>query len=117
MLYSYVEATVHKSCDVCLWCDATVVRQAVRNLQLSAETTESLEASWEMNDPYVENYRISYFGDNHKEETVSSFLLITLVSVYTPKSLHKDACYITLLEQVQKSVLGHLLYLKKVITL
>lgn len=93
------------------------MRQAVRNLQLSAETTESLEASWEMNDPYVENYRISYFGDNHKEETVSSVLLITLVPVYTPKSLHKDACYITHLEQVQMSVLGHLLYLKKVITL
>uniref|UniRef100_H2U2U9 Collagen type XIV alpha 1 chain n=1 Tax=Takifugu rubripes TaxID=31033 RepID=H2U2U9_TAKRU len=47
-----------------------VVRQAVRNLQLSDETIESLEASWEMNNPYVENYRISYFGDNHKEETL-----------------------------------------------
>uniref|UniRef100_A0A674MSG6 Collagen type XIV alpha 1 chain n=1 Tax=Takifugu rubripes TaxID=31033 RepID=A0A674MSG6_TAKRU len=43
---------------------------AVRNLQLSDETIESLEASWEMNNPYVENYRISYFGDNHKEETL-----------------------------------------------
>lgn len=58
-----------------------VVRQAVRNLQLSDETTESLEASWDMNDPYVESYRISYFGDNHKEESVSSFLLIAIVSV------------------------------------
>lgn len=109
------------------------MRQAVRNLQLRDETTESLEASWEMNDPYVKNYRISYFGDNHKEETVSSYLLITLVPVILTstnssyeglvslkkylKSLQKDASYITLLEQVQKSVLGHLLYLKKVITL
>lgn len=92
------------------------MRQAVRNLQLSDETTESLAASWEMNDPHVENYRISYFGDNHKEETVSSFLLITLIPVFVtctnssyeelvplkkcPKSLQKDACYITLLEQV-----------------
>lgn len=52
-------------------CDVTAVRQGVRNLQLTDETTESLKASWEMSDPYVESYRISYFGDNHKEESVS----------------------------------------------
>uniref|UniRef100_H3CW87 Collagen type XIV alpha 1 chain n=1 Tax=Tetraodon nigroviridis TaxID=99883 RepID=H3CW87_TETNG len=57
-------------------CDVTVVRQAVRNLQLTDETTESLKASWEMNDPYVESYRISYFGNNHKEESVSIQFLV-----------------------------------------
>uniref|UniRef100_A0A674PJM5 Collagen type XIV alpha 1 chain n=1 Tax=Takifugu rubripes TaxID=31033 RepID=A0A674PJM5_TAKRU len=57
---TFLSLTMHKS----------LVRQAVRNLQLSDETIESLEASWEMNNPYVENYRISYFGDNHKEETL-----------------------------------------------
>lgn len=71
VLYRYVKSKVNLSCGFYLWCDVTVVRQAVRNLQLTDETTESLKASWEMNDPYVESYRISYFGDNHKEESVS----------------------------------------------
>ncbi|XP_030013398.1 collagen alpha-1(XIV) chain [Sphaeramia orbicularis] len=50
----------------------TVARQAVRNLQLSDETTQSLEASWELEDPHVERYRVSYVGlrGDHKEETV-----------------------------------------------
>ncbi|XP_044215534.1 collagen alpha-1(XIV) chain isoform X1 [Thunnus albacares] len=49
-----------------------VARQAVRNLQLSDETTQSLEASWELEDPHVEIYRVSYAGvrGNHKEESV-----------------------------------------------
>uniref|UniRef100_A0A7N5ZUB3 Collagen, type XIV, alpha 1a n=1 Tax=Anabas testudineus TaxID=64144 RepID=A0A7N5ZUB3_ANATE len=43
---------------------------AVRNLQLSDETTQSLEASWEMEDPHVESYRVSYAGlrGDHKEQ-------------------------------------------------
>ncbi|XP_056902288.1 collagen alpha-1(XIV) chain isoform X2 [Takifugu flavidus] len=65
---SVTETTLAKTTTIAT--TTTVVRQAVRNLQLSDETIESLEASWEMNDPYVENYRISYFGDNHKEETL-----------------------------------------------
>lgn len=51
----------------------TVARQAVRNLQLSDETTQSLEASWELEDPHVESYRVTYAGlrGDHKEESVS----------------------------------------------
>uniref|UniRef100_A0A674N2Y8 Collagen type XIV alpha 1 chain n=1 Tax=Takifugu rubripes TaxID=31033 RepID=A0A674N2Y8_TAKRU len=62
--------TISVTETTCTFLSLTMVRQAVRNLQLSDETIESLEASWEMNNPYVENYRISYFGDNHKEETL-----------------------------------------------
>lgn len=51
----------------------TVARHAVRSLQLSDETTQSLEASWELDDPHVESYRVSYIGpsEDHKEESVS----------------------------------------------
>jgi len=51
----------------------TAARLAVRNLQLSDETTQSLEASWEMEDPHVESYRVSYAGlrGDHQEESVS----------------------------------------------
>ncbi|XP_047188643.1 collagen alpha-1(XIV) chain isoform X2 [Scophthalmus maximus] len=50
----------------------TTARLAVRNLQLSDETTQSLEASWEMEDPHVESYRVSYAGlrGDHQEESV-----------------------------------------------
>uniref|UniRef100_A0A8D2ZLC5 Collagen, type XIV, alpha 1a n=1 Tax=Scophthalmus maximus TaxID=52904 RepID=A0A8D2ZLC5_SCOMX len=50
----------------------TAARLAVRNLQLSDETTQSLEASWEMEDPHVESYRVSYAGlrGDHQEESV-----------------------------------------------
>uniref|UniRef100_A0A8D3BK86 Collagen alpha-1(XIV) chain-like n=1 Tax=Scophthalmus maximus TaxID=52904 RepID=A0A8D3BK86_SCOMX len=43
-----------------------------KNLQLSDETTQSLEASWEMEDPHVESYRVSYAGlrGDHQEESV-----------------------------------------------
>uniref|UniRef100_A0A4W6CGJ7 Collagen type XIV alpha 1 chain n=1 Tax=Lates calcarifer TaxID=8187 RepID=A0A4W6CGJ7_LATCA len=48
-----------------------VARQAVRNLKLSDETTQSLEASWEMEDPHVESYRVSYGSlKDHNEESV-----------------------------------------------
>nr|XP_020464152.1 collagen alpha-1(XIV) chain isoform X3 [Monopterus albus] len=52
--------------------ETTLARQAVRNLQLSDETTQSLEASWEMDDPRVQSYRVSYavLRDDHKEESV-----------------------------------------------
>uniref|UniRef100_A0A7N6BET7 Collagen, type XIV, alpha 1b n=1 Tax=Anabas testudineus TaxID=64144 RepID=A0A7N6BET7_ANATE len=54
--------------------ETTLARQAVRNLQLSDETTQSLEASWEMEDPHVESYRVSYAGlrGDHKEQYVIS---------------------------------------------
>ncbi|XP_051263071.1 collagen alpha-1(XIV) chain-like [Dicentrarchus labrax] len=50
----------------------TVARQAVRNLQLGDETTQSLEASWELEDPHVESYRVTYAGltGDNKEESV-----------------------------------------------
>ncbi|XP_068425396.1 collagen alpha-1(XIV) chain isoform X1 [Clinocottus analis] len=49
-----------------------MARQAVRNLQLSDATTESLEASWQLEDPNVESYRVSYAGlrGRHQEESV-----------------------------------------------
>uniref|UniRef100_A0AAX7TD02 Collagen, type XIV, alpha 1a n=1 Tax=Astatotilapia calliptera TaxID=8154 RepID=A0AAX7TD02_ASTCA len=42
---------------------------AVRNLQLSDETTQSLEASWELEDPNVESYRVAYtsLSGDHKD--------------------------------------------------
>lgn len=40
----------------------TAARHAVRNLRLSDETTQSLEASWELDDPNVANYRVLYAG-------------------------------------------------------
>uniref|UniRef100_A0A096MF24 Collagen type XIV alpha 1 chain n=1 Tax=Poecilia formosa TaxID=48698 RepID=A0A096MF24_POEFO len=53
--------------------DATVTRQAVKNLHLSDETTQSLDASWELEDTDVESYRISYtdLSANQEEETIS----------------------------------------------
>uniref|UniRef100_A0A8C6UGW9 Collagen type XIV alpha 1 chain n=1 Tax=Neogobius melanostomus TaxID=47308 RepID=A0A8C6UGW9_9GOBI len=45
--------------------ETTLARQSVRNLYLSDETTQSLEASWELDDPHVESFRVSYsaFGE------------------------------------------------------
>uniref|UniRef100_UPI0037E884CC collagen alpha-1(XIV) chain isoform X2 n=2 Tax=Semicossyphus pulcher TaxID=241346 RepID=UPI0037E884CC len=40
----------------------TAARQALRNLRLSDETTQSLEASWEHEDPHVRSYRVSFAG-------------------------------------------------------
>uniref|UniRef100_A0A8D3E8A7 Collagen, type XIV, alpha 1a n=1 Tax=Scophthalmus maximus TaxID=52904 RepID=A0A8D3E8A7_SCOMX len=56
----------------CVGFGVTAARLAVRNLQLSDETTQSLEASWEMEDPHVESYRVSYAGlrGDHQEESV-----------------------------------------------
>ncbi|XP_047455334.1 collagen alpha-1(XIV) chain isoform X2 [Mugil cephalus] len=52
--------------------ETTLAREAVRNLQLSDETTQSLEASWELDDPNVESYRVTYAGlsGEHNEESV-----------------------------------------------
>nr|XP_033958086.1 collagen alpha-1(XIV) chain [Pseudochaenichthys georgianus] len=49
-----------------------VARHAARNLQLSDETTQSLEASWELEDPLVKSYRVSYadLRGDHEEEFV-----------------------------------------------
>ncbi|KAG7475312.1 collagen alpha-1(XIV) chain isoform X1 [Solea senegalensis] len=49
-----------------------VPRQAVRNLQLGGETTQSLEASWEIEDPNIESYRVSYASlrGDHSMESV-----------------------------------------------
>ncbi|XP_026227052.1 collagen alpha-1(XIV) chain [Anabas testudineus] len=65
---SVIETTLAKTTTIAT--TTTVARQAVRNLQLSDETTQSLEASWEMEDPHVESYRVSYAGlrGDHKEQ-------------------------------------------------
>eukprot|EP00064_Thunnus_orientalis_P011078 superscaffoldBa00001565_g11108 len=74
--------------------ETTLAHQAVRNLQLSDETTQSLEASWELEDPHVEIYRVSYAGvrGNHKEESRRAVLQpllsdtqykVTVTPVYT----------------------------------
>ncbi|XP_069394076.1 collagen alpha-1(XIV) chain isoform X2 [Paralichthys olivaceus] len=67
---SVIETTLARTTTVAA--TTTVAHQAVRNLQLSDETTQSLEASWEMEDPHVESYRVSYAGlwGNHQEESV-----------------------------------------------
>uniref|UniRef100_A0A1A7ZHC7 Collagen, type XIV, alpha 1 n=1 Tax=Nothobranchius furzeri TaxID=105023 RepID=A0A1A7ZHC7_NOTFU len=51
----------------------TLARKAVRNLSLTDETTQSLDASWELEDPNVDSYRISYvsLSGNHNKEAVS----------------------------------------------
>ncbi|XP_039972835.1 collagen alpha-1(XIV) chain isoform X2 [Xiphias gladius] len=67
---SVIETTLAKTTTIAT--TTTVARQPVRNLQLSDETTQSLEASWEMEDPHVESYRVSFAGvrGNHEEESV-----------------------------------------------
>lgn len=67
---SVIETTLAKTTTIAT--ATTVARQAVRNLLLSDETTQSLEASWELEDPHVENYRVSYadLRGDHKDESV-----------------------------------------------
>ncbi|XP_073341494.1 collagen alpha-1(XIV) chain-like [Pagrus major] len=67
---SVIETTLTETTTIAT--TTTVARQAVRNLRLSDETTESLEASWELDDPNVESYRVTYSGlsGDHKEESV-----------------------------------------------
>uniref|UniRef100_A0AAY4DX04 Collagen, type XIV, alpha 1b n=1 Tax=Denticeps clupeoides TaxID=299321 RepID=A0AAY4DX04_9TELE len=55
-------------CHIC-----SVIRVAVRNMQLSDQTTFSMKVSWELQDPKVRQYRVSYIttqGDR-AEEVVS----------------------------------------------
>ncbi|KAM9806954.1 collagen alpha-1(XIV) chain isoform 1-T1 [Syngnathus typhle] len=67
---SVTETTLAKTTTIAT--TTTAPRQAVRNLHLSDETTQNLQASWELDDPRVESFRLSYasIGANPKEETV-----------------------------------------------
>uniref|UniRef100_A0A8C9U3P7 Collagen type XIV alpha 1 chain n=1 Tax=Scleropages formosus TaxID=113540 RepID=A0A8C9U3P7_SCLFO len=50
-----------------------VVRQAVKNLLIGEETTFSLQVSWQLQDPNVRQYRISYVtarGDRAEESVI-----------------------------------------------
>ncbi|XP_034552837.1 collagen alpha-1(XIV) chain isoform X1 [Notolabrus celidotus] len=66
---SVIETTLTKTTTVAT--TTTVARQAVRNLQLSDETTQSLEASWEHEDPNARSYRVSYVGLTSDEKETS----------------------------------------------
>ncbi|XP_029958698.1 collagen alpha-1(XIV) chain [Salarias fasciatus] len=64
---SVIETTLVKTTTIATTTTAALL--AVRNLQLSDETTQSLEASWELEDPNVRSYRVSYAGlDGEREE-------------------------------------------------
>lgn len=67
---SVTETTLAKTTTIAT--PATVERQAVKNLRLSDETTQSLDASWELEDANVESYRVAYasVGGDHQEESV-----------------------------------------------
>lgn len=54
----------------------TAARHGVRNLRLRDETTQSLEASWELDDPNVASYRVLYAGlsEDDAGESVSPSL-------------------------------------------
>ncbi|XP_037533181.1 collagen alpha-1(XIV) chain [Nematolebias whitei] len=64
---SVIEKTTTASCFL------PVEHKAVKNLYLSDETTHSLDASWELDDPNVARYRVSFVGLNgdQKEQFVS----------------------------------------------
>uniref|UniRef100_A0A8K9Y0F9 Collagen type XIV alpha 1 chain n=1 Tax=Oncorhynchus mykiss TaxID=8022 RepID=A0A8K9Y0F9_ONCMY len=50
-----------------------IVRQAVRGLQVQEETTYSLEVSWQLEDPKVDQYRVTYVsltGDRNEESVL-----------------------------------------------
>uniref|UniRef100_A0AAZ3S4N2 Collagen, type XIV, alpha 1a n=1 Tax=Oncorhynchus tshawytscha TaxID=74940 RepID=A0AAZ3S4N2_ONCTS len=50
-----------------------MVRQAVRGLQVQEETTYSLEVSWQLEDPKVDQYRVTYVsltGDRNEESVL-----------------------------------------------
>eukprot|EP00063_Salmo_salar_P082387 XP_014057222.1 PREDICTED: collagen alpha-1(XIV) chain-like [Salmo salar] len=66
-----VETTLARTTTVAT--TTPVVRQAVRGLQVQEETTYSLEVSWQLEDPKVDQYRVTYVsltGDRN-EESVS----------------------------------------------
>uniref|UniRef100_A0A3Q3EL43 Collagen, type XIV, alpha 1a n=1 Tax=Labrus bergylta TaxID=56723 RepID=A0A3Q3EL43_9LABR len=61
--------------------ETTLARHAVRNLRLSGETTQSLEASWDHEDPQVRIYRVSFVGlSGDEKETSRTALLQSLLS-------------------------------------
>uniref|UniRef100_A0A8C4EFK5 Collagen alpha-1(XIV) chain n=1 Tax=Dicentrarchus labrax TaxID=13489 RepID=A0A8C4EFK5_DICLA len=70
--YYYSSISLPYWCYPIYHCHHLLARQAVRNLQLGDETTQSLEASWELEDPHVESYRVTYAGltGDNKEESV-----------------------------------------------
>ncbi|XP_062342834.1 collagen alpha-1(XIV) chain-like isoform X1 [Osmerus eperlanus] len=88
---SIIESTVRKTTTTTVKTTSTakaVSRFAVRDLRLSDQTTFSMLVSWEMQDPNVRNYRLSYTtaSRNRAEETrtvpsgQSSLLLQPLLS-------------------------------------
>ncbi|KAM9723926.1 collagen alpha-1(XIV) chain [Menidia menidia] len=66
---SVTERTMAKTTTVS---STTVSRHAVKKLYLRDETTQSLDASWELEDPNVENYRVFYasLSGDHKESVL-----------------------------------------------
>lgn len=58
----------------------------MRNLRLSDETTQSLEASWELDDPNVASYRVLYAGlsEDDTGESVSRSFYVLFISYHTP---------------------------------
>ncbi|XP_061633704.1 collagen alpha-1(XIV) chain isoform X1 [Phyllopteryx taeniolatus] len=67
---SVTETTMAKTTTIATTTSAP--RQALRNLLVNDETTQSLRASWELDDPRVGSYRLSYASlrADHGEETV-----------------------------------------------
>uniref|UniRef100_A0AAZ3QBM6 Collagen, type XIV, alpha 1a n=1 Tax=Oncorhynchus tshawytscha TaxID=74940 RepID=A0AAZ3QBM6_ONCTS len=56
-----------------------MVRQAVRGLQVQEETTYSLEVSWQLEDPKVDQYRVTYVsltGDRNEESVSLELVLV-----------------------------------------
>ncbi|KAM6909847.1 collagen alpha-1(XIV) chain-like [Xenentodon cancila] len=68
---SVIETTC--DCTVTVFCVVTVLHQAVKNLHVFDETTQSLDAVWELEDPNVAGFRVSYasLSSDHEEESVS----------------------------------------------
>ncbi|KAJ8291054.1 hypothetical protein GJAV_G00020860 [Gymnothorax javanicus] len=69
-----LETTLARTTTVATTTAATtateVVRQGVKNLNINEETTSSLQASWDLQDPNVLEYRVSYVslrGDRAEE--------------------------------------------------
>ncbi|XP_031673264.1 collagen alpha-1(XIV) chain-like, partial [Oncorhynchus kisutch] len=63
-----VETTLARTTTVAT--TTPVVRHAVRGLQVQEETTYSLEVSWQLEDPKVDQYRVTYVsltGDRNEE--------------------------------------------------
>ncbi|KAJ8273127.1 hypothetical protein GJAV_G00097750 [Gymnothorax javanicus] len=80
------ETTVERTTTVAT--TPAVMRQAVRNMRISDQTTSSMEVSWELQDPKVQQYRVTYVSarGDRAEETVmvlsskNSLLLQSLLS-------------------------------------